>query len=169
MNKVAIVRNISRGYFFLALAVSFLHLIHAAHKGGLDWEAWLVPFMVDGIAVMGVVLRGEEFAKRTRKIGFRTQVVAGTLSLAGNVYAAHNAGGVVLGTAVVVLFVFAEWLTDQIESAEVEAAREAAELAAQAKAAAIAKGQATRKANARKAQSVVKGAETITKRAARTK
>ena len=165
MNKVAIVKHISRGYFLLALVVSFLHLIHAAHKGGLTWEAWLVPFMVDGIAVMGVALRGEEFAKRTRKIGFRTQVVAGALSLAGNVYAAHNMGGMLLGVAVVLLFVFAEWLTDQIESAEVEAAREAAELAAQAKAAAIAKGQATRKRKAAEAAKVVRGAERITKAA----
>lgn len=166
MNKVSIAKLISRGYFLLALVVSFLHLVHAGFKGGLTWESYLIPFMVDGIAVMGVMLRGEEFAKRTRKIGFRTQIAAGMLSLAGNLFAAHNAGGMVLGAAVVVLFVFAEWLTDQIESAEAEAAREAAELATAAKAAAIAKGQATRKANARKATSVVKGAERITKKAA---
>lgn len=169
MNKVATAKYISRGYFILALVVSFLHLVHAGVKGGLTWESYLIPFMVDGIAVMGVMLRGEEFAKRTRKIGFRTQVGAGLLSLAGNLYAAHNAGGMVLGAAVVVLFVFAEWLTDQIESAEAEAAREA-EIAAQAaKAAAIAKGKATRAANARKAASVVKGAERLTKKAATTK
>lgn len=132
MNKVKLATLISRGYFLMAIVVSFLHLIHAARKGGLEWEAWLVPFMVDGIAVMGVLLRGEEFASRTRKIGFRTQCAAGFLSLLGNVYAAHNAGGVVMGFGVVTLFVFAEWLTDQIESAGDEIARDAATVVANA-------------------------------------
>src|ERR1700755_1125715 len=123
MNKVKTAKLISRGYFVLALVVIFRHLIHAGMKGGLTWEAYLIPFMVDGIAMMGMLLRGEEFASKTRKIGFRTQIGAGVLSLAGNVYAAHNVGGMVLGVAVVGLFIFAEWLTDQIHSAadEVEA------------------------------------------------
>lgn len=168
MSKVAITKHIATAYFLLAIVVSFLHLVHAGIKGGLTWEAYLIPFMVDGIAIMGKVMRGAEFSKHARRIGFRTQIIAGLLSLAGNVYAAYNVAGMVMGAAVVALFVFAEWLTDQIDSAEAEAAREAEAAIAAAKAAAVAKGQATRAANLRKAHSVVKGAEGITKRAART-
>lgn len=148
--KVTVVRAITRLYFIAALTLSFMHLVHAGHKGGLTWESWTVPFMIDGIAVIGLVMRSHDFASRTRKIGFRVQCTAGVLSLAGNVYAAHNAGTAVFGVATVALFVFSEWLSDQIVSAEVEtAALAAAELAAK-KAEAIRKGRATR---ARKAAS----------------
>lgn len=147
MRKVSAIKAITRLYFAAAIVLSFLHLVHAARKGGLTWESWTVPFMVDGIAIMGLTMRSEDFAGRTRRIGFRVQIVAGLLSLAGNVYAAHNAGTAVFGVAVVALFVFSEWLSDQIESAVVEAARLATEEAAAAKAASIAKGNATRAAN----------------------
>lgn len=156
MNKVVAAKRIARGYFFLALVVSFLHLVHAGMKGGLTWESYLIPFMVDGIAMMGMMMRGEEFATRTRKIGFRTQIIAGLLSLTGNVYAAHNVAGMILGVAVVALFVFAEWLTDQIESAEVETARKVAAEAEAKKAASVAKAAATRKRNARTKSAEVK-------------
>jgi len=151
IDKVRMARRIARSYFLLAIVVSFAHLIVAGRKGGLDAQAYLVPFMVDGIALMGLLLRGEEFATRTRRIGFRTQIGASLLSLAGNVYAAHNAGTAVLGIAVVVLFIFAEWLTDarQIQSAAAEAAQLAAEAAAAKKAASQKKAQATRRRNAR--------------------
>jgi hypothetical protein len=160
MNKIEITKAIAKMYFILALSVSFLHLVHAGFKGGLTWESYLIPFMVDGIAIMGMVMRGSEFASKTRKIGFRTQLGAGFLSLLGNVYAAHNIAGMMMGVAVVTLFIFAEWLTDQIHSAAAEAEERAiaeakrieAELAAETqakKAAAIAKGKATRAKNAR--------------------
>jgi hypothetical protein len=119
--------------------------------------------MVDGIAIMGLTMRSEDFATRTRRIGFRVQIVAGALSLAGNVYAAHNAGTAVFGVAVVALFIFSEWLSDQIESSVVEAARVATERAAAAKAASIAKAQATRRVN--RAAKAAK--ETTAKRRAR--
>lgn len=161
MNKVTMAKRIAKSYFILALVVSFLHLVHAGFKGGLTWESYLIPFMVDGIAMMGMLLRGEEFSSRTRKIGFRTQIIAGVLSLAGNVYAAHNVAGIVMGTAVVSLFIFAEWLTDQIESVEVETARKVAEEAAAKKAEAIAKAAATRKRNARTKKAEVKVLESM--------
>jgi len=144
MRKVALVSVITRLYFIAALTLSFSHLVHAGHKGGLTWEAWTVPFMIDGIACIGLIMRSADFASRTRAIGFRVQIVAGLLSLAGNVYAAHNAGTAVFGVATVALFVFSEWLSDQIKSAAAEAAELAATEAATKKAAAIAKGRATR-------------------------
>jgi hypothetical protein len=150
MRKVALVSVITRLYFIAALVLSFTHLVHAGHKGGLTWESWTIPFMVDGIACIGLIMRSTDFASRTRSIGFRVQVVAGLLSLAGNVYAAHNAGTAVFGIATVALFVFSEWLSDQIKSAAAEAAELAITEAAAKKAEAIRKGQATR---ARKAAS----------------
>jgi hypothetical protein len=94
MNKVAIIRIIVKAYFFGAIAISFVHLIEAARKGGLTgYEAVTVPFMIDGIAIIGMIMRGHGFNKATRELGFKVQIGAGALSLAGNVYAAHNVGG----------------------------------------------------------------------------
>lgn len=149
MDRVKAVKLIVRGYFFFAIAASFTHLITAAQKGGLaGWEAWSVPFLVDGIAIVGLIMRGEEFDTRTRKIGFRVQCGAGLLSLLGNVFAARNLGGAVFGVAVVGLFVLTEWLSDNMGSAKDEAKR-----------AAIKKGLATRRRNARQAKAVVREAE----------
>lgn len=167
MNKVQVTKGIAKTYFVAALAVSFTHLITAGQKGGLTWEAWLIPFMVDGIAIMGMVMRGAEFASKTRRIGFRTQITAGALSLAGNVYAAHNTAGMMMGVAVVALFIFAEWLTDQIHSAADEAATLAIEAEAAKKAASIAKGMATKEANKRAAANVVKSATKLTRASAK--
>lgn len=164
--KVKIARVIVRGYFTFAIVASFTHLITAATKGGLvGWEAWSVPFLVDGVAILGLIMRGREFDRATRKIGFRTQCGAGLLSLLGNVFAARNLGGALFGVAVVGLFVFTEWLSDRMGSASVEAERDAAQAKADAKAAAVKKGQATRRRNARAAKAVVQEAEKITARA----
>lgn len=149
MSKVKAIQVIVKLYFFAALGVSFMHLVHAGAKGGLGGERWMVPFMVDGIAVIGMIMRSEEFAQRTRKIGFRVQLVAGVLSLAGNIYAAGNTGGMVLGVGVVALFIAAEWIGDQIESAQAEAVAAAQAEAEAKKAASIAKGKATRARNTR--------------------
>lgn len=117
MNKVSIIRIIVKAYFFGAIAISFTHLIEAARKGGLTgYEAITVPFMIDGIAIIGLIMRGTGFNKATRELGFKVQVGAGALSLAGNVYAAHNVGGAVYGVAIVFLFVFSEWLSDNVQA-----------------------------------------------------
>lgn len=163
MTKVSIIRTVPRLYFVAALTLSFIHLVHAGHKGGLAWEAWTIPFMVDGIAIMGLTMRSTDFASRTRKIGFRTQCIAGALSLSGNVYAAHNIGTGVFGVAVVALFVFSEWITDQIESAAVEEARTIAQEAADRKAAAIKKAQTTRRRNAKRKATETQALENLLK------
>jgi len=149
MNKVKIVSLVTRIYFLAAMTASFTHIITAAHKIGLTgWEAWSTPFMIDGLAVIGLVMRSEGFSKATRRTGFRTQITAGMISLVANVYAAHNLGGIVYGVGVVALFLAAEWLSGRIEGAEVDeaAAQEAAALAAKEKRSAAAqKAAATRK------------------------
>ena len=146
MNAYRIAKLITKLYFAAAIAGSFAHIITSAHKVGLTgWEAWATPFMIDGLAVMGIIMRGIQFSKRTRKIGFRTQLVMGSMSLTANVYAAHNLGGVIFGVGVVALFIFSEWLADNMESVAVD---QAAEVQAKRQAA-TAKAVATRKRNAR--------------------
>lgn len=168
MNKVQIIKVIAKLYFLGAMVASFLHLIHAAQKGGLSGaEAYSVPFMIDGLALTGLMMRGTEFSSRTRKIGFKVFLLTGTMSLAGNVFAASNVGGMVYGVAIVALFIGMEWLSDNIQSAQAEADKLAADAAAAAKAASIAKGLATKAAKKALAESTVKTAERITRRAAR--
>lgn len=177
MNRVTTVQMIVKLYFFAALTGSFTHTITAATKVGLSgWEAYSTPFMIDGLAVIGMVMRSEEFASRTRKIGFRVQMVMGCMSLTANVYAAHNTGGMIFGVGIVALFLMAEWLGDkaQMQSAkdeamklaQAEAARIVAEAAAEAQAkkdAAIAKGKATRAKNLRTKAAQTKALESLLK------
>lgn len=163
MNKVSIVKLVVKIYFIGALAGSFLHLVHSGHKLGLTYEAYAVPFMIDGIAVIGMVMRSEEFSKATRKLGFKTQLFAGALSLAGNVYAANAPGGILFGIGIVALYVLAEFLSDRIESRKDEEVREAAIEAEAKKQAAIEKGRRTKAANARKRKQEVKVLEGMLK------
>lgn len=123
MNKVGIVKGIVKGYFGAALLGSAVHIVTAAEKlGGQGVEAYATPLMIDGVAVIGMIMRSEDFSKRTNKIGFIVQCIMGTLSLAMNVYAAHNLFGVLFGVAIVGIFIFTEWLSDQIEGREADEA-----------------------------------------------
>jgi len=158
MRKVTAVKVIAKAYFFGAILISFLHLVTAARKGGLSgYEAYTVPVMIDGIAIVGLIMRGTEFSVATRKIGFRVQIGAGAFSLMGNVFAAENMGGAVYGVAIVALFLLTEWLSDNIKSAQVDV--DAAK--AEARKATAAKAAATRKRNARQGAKVVKAAEAL--------
>lgn len=121
MNKVKLVKGITKAYFGGALIGSAAHIITASHKlGGEGIEAMVTPLMIDGVAIIGMVMRSEEFSKRTNKIGFVVQCIMGAFSLAMNVLAAHNLFGVLFGIAIVGLFIFCEWLGDQIEGREVD-------------------------------------------------
>lgn len=149
MNKVKIVQAIVKLYFVGALAGSFVHIISAAEKLGLSgWESWSTPFMIDGLALIGMVLRSEDFSTATRKLGFRVQLIMGAFSLVANVYAAKSIGGVIYGIMIVALYIAAEWITDRIESAQVDRDREAAIKRSEA----AQKAAETRKRNARTAK-----------------
>lgn len=163
MNKVIIIRIIVKAYFVAALAGSFTHIIAAAEKLGLHgWEAMIVPLLIDGMFLIAIVLRGDVYSARTRRIGLRVQVAMGLLSLTANVTASKSAGGILLAVLLVGGMVFSEWLVDpkQMQTAaqaDAEAAAEAAAQAAQAaaeaaaarKAEGIRKSAATRARNAR--------------------
>lgn len=149
MNKVKIVQAIVKLYFVGALAGSFVHIISAAEKLGLSgWEAWSTPFMIDGLALIGMVLRSEDFSAATRKLGFRVQMVMGAFSLIANVYAAKSIGGVIYGVMIVALYIAAEWITDRVESSQVDRDREQAIKRSEA----ALKAAETRKRNARTAK-----------------
>lgn len=152
-----IVQAIVKIYFVAAVAGSFTHIIESASKLGLTgWEMWSTPFMIDGLAIIGMVMRSEQFSRDTQRSGLRTQIGAGVISLAANVYAASTIGGYIFGVGIVVLFLVAESLSNKIESAEADAARDAA-----AKAAALAAALADKRSAASR-----KAAETKKRNAA---
>lgn len=154
MNKVKIVQTIVKLYFVGALAGSFVHIIGAAEKLGLSgWESWSTPFMIDGLALIGMVMRSNDFSIATRKLGFRVQMVMGAFSLVANVYAAKNIGGVIYGVMIVSLYIASEAIAERMESSQVDRDHEA-KLKRQE---AAQKAANTRKANAaRKAREVKK-------------
>jgi hypothetical protein len=126
---------ITKAYFIGALSISFTHIITSAEKmGGEGYEPYVAPFMVDGVALLGMHMRNEKYDDRTNKIGLWAQATAGLLSLAMNVHAAHSLFGLLLGIAVVVLFLATEWMAGNIRlrtdsEAEKKAAAERAAIA----------------------------------------
>lgn len=158
LNRRFLVRAIVRGYFLAALAGSFHNLIHAGLKGGLGGEAMAIPFMVDGVAVVGILMRHPSWSAHTRKVGLGFITFGAALSLVGNVYAALNVGQALFGAGLVGFYLAGEIFSspkhlqpvqvDVDRAAVVEAARIAAEVAAR-KAESTAKGQRTKARNRR--------------------
>ncbi len=150
------VNLVVKGYFYGALALSASHVISSFEKLGLtDGEQYLSPFAIDGIAVLGLVLRGAKWSTDTRKMGLRLQVGAGSLSLAANVFAGSSIGGRVLGVMTVALFLVAEAVSGKMETREAEQAKidakiEEARLAAEAEAEAQAREVKNAAARARR-------------------
>jgi hypothetical protein len=150
MSQTGIVKGIVKGYFFGALGVSAFHIIQTFEKLGLnDGEQYLTPFAIDGIAVLGLIMRSERWSTSTRKIGLRVQVGAGSLSLAANVFAGSSLGGRILGVMVVGLFLLSEWLGDRMETRADEIAQ--AEAFAQVEALAAQQAEETAKREAKNA------------------
>lgn len=145
-------------YAFLlaAAAGSFLHIVETSHKLGLDWEAWTVPFLIDGIALMGKLGRSNRFAAKTQRAGMRLMLFGGTLSLAANVYAGDNAGQRAYGVLLVVGFLVVEWYAGKLSPAPVAAPVEVDEETRARRSAAAQKAAATRKANAQAAAAKAK-------------
>lgn len=123
MSQTGIVKGIVKGYFFGALGFSAIHIIHAFEKLGLTTgEQYATPAMIDGIAIIGMVMRSEKWSANTRKIGLRVQIGAGSLSLAANVFAGSSLGGRIVGIMIVGLFLLSEWLGDNMVTRAAELA-----------------------------------------------
>jgi predicted membrane channel-forming protein YqfA (hemolysin III family) len=109
MSKTFIIWLIVKAYFVAALFGSFTHIVVAAEFLGLHgWEAGIVPFLIDGMFVIAMVLRSETYSARTRRIGLRVQVAMGTLSLAANITATRTVGGILLAVLLVGGMIFSE-------------------------------------------------------------
>lgn len=156
-SKTFLIWLIVKAYFVAALLGSFTHIITAAEKLGLHgWEAVIVPFLIDGMFLIAMVLRSDTYSTRTRRIALRVQIATGLLSLSANIYATLTLGGVLLATLLIGGMVFSEWLADSNQMKT--AAAEAAELATAA--AQQAARQAEIDAAARRAEGIAKGLAT---------
>ncbi len=100
-----------------AAAISFSHIVDVATTAGLTWEAWTVPFFVDGIALLGKIGRSKRFTETTQRAGLYLMGFGGLLSLGANVAAGDNLGQQGYGVLVVVGFVLTEWYAGKLEAA----------------------------------------------------
>jgi hypothetical protein len=67
-----------------------------------------VPFLVDGLAVLGLIGRSSKFAASTRRAGLVLTLGAGWLSLTCNIMPGHNLGQQLYGVLVVAGFIATE-------------------------------------------------------------
>jgi len=142
-----------RLYMVGAAAVSFMHIIETSQWLGLGWEAWTVPLLVDGLAVLGLIGRSERFAASTRRAGLVLTLTAGTFSLTCNVLAGHNLGQRLYGVLIVAGFIATETYAARLRPAPAApvvptADEQAAAERAARRSAGARKAAATRKANA---------------------
>lgn len=128
-----------------AAAISFSHIVDVSTTLGLTWEAWTVPFFIDGLAILGKVGRSDRFAPTTQRAGLGLMAGAGALSLAANVMAGDNLGQQLYGVLVVAGFVTTEWYSAKLKPAP--PAQPERKLDPQVAAERAAKARATREAN----------------------
>lgn len=108
--------TIVRLYFAAALAFSFDEIHHGFLRLGTQpAKAWFAPICIDLFAVLGAIARSNAFNDRTRRIGFRVQVVASSISLVTNVAFGQSAGDRIFGAMIVIGYVFSEWFADNME------------------------------------------------------
>lgn len=105
------------GFLLGTAAGSFHHIVVVGDRLGLGWEAWTVPFLVDGIALMGKMGRSRRFAESTQRAGLRLMAFGGVLSLACNIYAGENLGQRCFGGLLVAGFLIVEWYAGKLSPA----------------------------------------------------
>lgn len=131
-----------------AAAISFKHIVDVSLTLGLTWEAYTVPFFIDGLAILGLVGRTDKFDVSTKRAGLVLVTFAGSLSLAANITAGDNLGQQCYGALVVCGFALAEWFAGRMKAAPTPERVDEATRTKRSEAAR--KAAATRKANARK-------------------
>lgn len=127
MNGTKIIRAIVKLYFVGAVTASFTHLMNASVKLGAapqGWERIAAPVAIDLAFIVAMVLRSEQYASDTRRIGFRLMLVMGSISMAGNIYAGSSAFGYIFGAMLPSFLLMSEWLITKIRTAAQERADE---------------------------------------------
>lgn len=148
----AIVWVIVHGFLIGAAAVSFKHIVLEADRLGVhDWQRFTVPFLIDGIAILGKIGRSHRFDIVTQRAGLVLMVIGGALSLVANVAAGENLGYRMYGGLLVGGFVLAEWFSGRLHAAPAPVLVTVDDATAAKRRAAALKGAATRKANRAKA------------------
>jgi len=149
-------------YGFLAAAAvgSYGNIVGLAHDLGVSSDhAWTTPLLIDGVALMGKLLRSRNLAATAHRAGLRLMLFGGVLSLAANVLHGHTWGDRIYGALLVVGFIVVERASDHLAPAPVAKPVDP-DLTAKRKAAA-AKGAATRKRNAAAAKKAPKVPATV--------
>lgn len=131
-----------------AALVSFMHIVHVSQMLGLGWQSWTVPFLVDGIAIVGKVSMLDRFAEPARRSGKRLVMFGGLLSLAANVAAGSNWGQRAFGVLVVAGFMVLENHATKLRPAPVVIEQPTRKLDPEVAAERAAKAKATRERNA---------------------
>lgn len=112
-------------FLVTAAAISFSHIVESASALGLDWQSWLAPIFVDGLAIVGKVSMIERFPEPFRRSGRKLLMTGGTLSMAANIYAGHNWGQRGWGVLVVGGFMLLEHHAGKAAGAVAELAKRA--------------------------------------------
>jgi hypothetical protein len=108
--------TITRLYFLGALAASYVEIRHGFERlGTTNWKAQMAPITIDLFAVLGAIARSKAFTDRTRRIGFRVQAVASSVSFIANVAFGESWGDRIFGALIVAGYVFSEWFADNME------------------------------------------------------
>lgn len=103
---------IVRAFLLGAAYLSYGHIVFTSHKLGVGAEtAWMVPFFIDGIAILGLIGRTGALGDKAKRFAPVLILPAGALSLAANVYAGESLGDKAFGALLVAGFVLVEWYT----------------------------------------------------------
>lgn len=125
-----IVSVIVNGFMLMAAGISYSHIVQTSIRLGVaDWQAYLVPAFVDGLAILGLIGRSDAMARQLaargctpeqiadiKRFGFRLQLAAGLVSLAANFYAGHTLGERLFGLLVVGGFVITEKYSEKLRA-----------------------------------------------------
>lgn len=105
--------------FLLGAAVgSFGNIVGLAeHIGVSGSHAWTSPLLVDGIALMGKLLRSHRLAPAANRAGLRLMVFGGVLSLTANILHGHTLGDRIYGALLVVGFLIVERAAEHLAPA----------------------------------------------------
>jgi hypothetical protein len=131
--KIKLIRAVAYLLFALGLALSVKHIFELFHNTlhASIITAAAVPLFIDGFQLVGRIIRGHEFSKKTRNTGAWLQGFGAIVSLAANIVAGPTVGEKIAGAIFVIGYITIEAVADRIRPAsddtkEADAAKRAA-------------------------------------------